>query len=352
VKSLIFDFNQPELASIFTSWGEPSYRTDQVWKGLYQHFWGAPDDFSNLPRSLRLKLGDYFSFSHLTNSNSLSSSDGETREIVFLLPDGQSVETVLMGYTSRRSLCISTQAGCAMGCSFCATGQMGFRRNLTSGEIVEQVLYFSRVLKAEGDRLTNIIVMGMGEPFHNYDATMMAMEKLNQPDGFNLGARRITISTVGLVPSIRKFTLEHRQYNLAISLHAADDNLRSSMLPINRKYPLNELIPACLDYVTQTHRRITFEWALIKDVNDSPEQAQKLVNLISPLNIKGTWLCHINLIPLNPTAGYNGEGSNKKRAQIFKAEMEKHSIPCTIRLRRGIDIQAGCGQLAGKAIST
>jgi 23S rRNA (adenine2503-C2)-methyltransferase len=240
-------------------------------------------------------------------------------------------------------LCISTQAGCAMGCVFCATGQMGFKRHLSSGEIVEQVVYYARLLKAEGLPVTNIVVMGMGEPFHNYEATMSAIDRLNDPAGMNLGERRFTISTVGLIPLIRRFANEKRQINLAVSLHAADDELRTSMLPINKKYPLDELFATCRDYVDATRRRITFEWALIQGVNDTPEQARRLAERVRGM------LCHVNAIPLNPTQAYKGQATTRQRAEAFCAELEKVGIPCSIRLRRGIDIQAGCGQLAGSA---
>jgi 23S rRNA (adenine2503-C2)-methyltransferase len=327
------------------SYEEPAYRALQIWQGLYRQLWKLPDEFSTLPRELRHKLADSFEFSHLQVDRVLDSKDGDTRKTLFRLPDSQPIETVLMRYSRRQTLCISTQAGCAMGCAFCATGQMGFKRNLTSGEIVEQVLFYARILRAEDEEVTNVVVMGMGEPFHNYHATMAAIDRLNHPDGFNLGARRFTISTVGLVPMIRKFTAEQRQVNLAVSLHASDDELRSSLLPVNRKYSIDEVLAACRDYVDQTHRRITFEWALIRDVNDSPEQARKLA-----LRLHGL-LCHVNVIPLNPTERYAGKATTRQRAVIFRAELEKLGIPCSIRLRRGIDIQAGCGQLAGKEIN-
>jgi 23S rRNA (adenine2503-C2)-methyltransferase len=221
---------------------------------------------------------------------------------------------------------------------------MGFRRNLTSGEIVEQVMYFARHLKENDESLTNIVIMGMGEPFHNYTETMVAIDRLNHPSGMNLGARRFTISTVGLIPEILRFANDHRQVNLAVSLHAADDELRNSMLPINRKYPLDELINACREYVKMTHRRITFEWALIYNINDSLEQASLLANLLRGL------LCHVNIIPLNPTDGYSGKATTMERARIFRAELERQGIPCTIRVRRGIEIQAGCGQLASDKV--
>jgi len=245
-----------------------------------------------------------------------------------------------MQYRKRRTLCISTQSGCAMGCKFCATGQMGFLRNLETGEIVEQVLYYARQLKTRGERVTNVVFMGMGEPFHNYNNVMDAIDRLNDPDGMNLGARRFTISTVGLVPGILRFAKEERQVNLAVSLHAADDNLRSSLMPVNKKYPIGELMAAIHDYIDTTKRRVTFEWALIQGVNDTPEQAKKLTALM-----KGT-MAHINLIPLNPTVEFNGKATTKKQGQEFQEILENAGIPSTIRLRRGIDIQAGCGQLA------
>ena len=343
-KTLIYDLDLPQLAETLQSWGQPAYRDKQVWQGLYQHLWDRPEQFTSLPLSLREQLGENFSFSHLAPETVLDSSDGETRKILFRLPDKQPLEAVLMRYARRRTLCISTQAGCAMGCVFCATGQMGFRRHLSSGEIVEQALYYARLLKEDGERVTNVVVMGMGEPFHNYAATLEAIDRLSHPEGFNLGARRFTISTVGLVPMIQRFTRERRQVNLAISLHAADDELRSSMLPVNRKYPLEQLMAACREYVDQTHRRITFEWALIREVNDTPEQARRLARLLAGL------LCHVNVIPLNPTTRYEGQATTLERARAFQAILEEHGINCTIRLRRGIDIQAGCGQLAGKVI--
>jgi 23S rRNA (adenine2503-C2)-methyltransferase len=276
----------------------------------------------------------------LTPETRLNSIDRQTVKILFHLVDNQPIETVLMYYDKRRTLCISTQSGCALGCVFCATGQMGFRRNLTSGEIVEQVLHFARHLNESNERLTNIVIMGMGEPFHNYTETMAAVDRLNHPQGMNIGARRFTISTVGLIPEILRFANDQRQVNLAVSLHAADDELRDSMLPINRKYPLDELIDACREYVKMTHRRITFEWALIYNVNDTLEQANMFANLLRGL------LCHVNIIPLNPTDGYSGKATTMERARIFKAELEHQGIPCTIRVRRGVEIQAGCGQLA------
>jgi len=348
-KPLIYNLGQSELAEMLASWGESTFRVKQLWQGLYLQLWNSPDQFTNLLVSLRQKLAETFLFSYLQPETTLSSRDGETIKTLFRMPDSQPIEAVLMRYERRRTLCISTQAGCAMGCVFCATGQMGFRRNLSSGEIIEQVLYYSRLLRQKGEEVTNVVVMGMGEPFHNYDATLAAIDCLNERDGFNFGARRFTISTVGLVPAIRRFTSEKRQINLAVSLHAADDDLRSSLMPVNRKYPLDELLSACREYIEQTGRRISFEWALIQGVNDTPEQARKLGERLQVLKRKGTTLCHVNVIPLNPSPQYNQQASTIVRAETFLGELRRHGIPCSIRLRRGIDIQAGCGQLAGQS---
>jgi 23S rRNA (adenine2503-C2)-methyltransferase len=344
----IYDLNLHEITNLLKEWNEPSYRAKQIWQGLYQHFYHSPEQFTNLPKSLREKLTEHLNFSPIKPKLYLDSSDGQTRKTLFELHDGQVIEAVLMRYDpdtftgrTRRTLCISTQAGCAMGCVFCATGQMGFKRHLSSGEIIAQVMYYARMLKEQNEVVTNIVLMGMGEPFHNYDNTMEAIDRLNDSEGYNFGARRFTISTVGLVPMIRRFADEKRQVNLAISLHAADDESRVSMLPVNKKYKIDDVLDACRYYVSQTGRRITFEWALIHGVNDTPEVAKKLA-----ARLKGL-LCHVNAIPLNPTAGYEGQATDRQRAALFKETLEQAGIRCTIRMKRGIDIQAGCGQLAG-----
>jgi len=341
-KALIYDFDLEQLAAQLVSWGEPAYRAKQIWDGLYVQLWSNPEEFTTLSKSLRQKLDESYSFRSLTEVERFFSTDQQTIKVLFRLPDGQAIETVLMRYAERRTLCISTQAGCAMGCVFCATGQMGFRRNLSSGEIAEQVLVFARELKSEEARPTNVVLMGMGEPFHNYNATMAAIDRLGDPDGFNMGARRFTISTVGLIPAIKRFTAEKRQVGLAISLHASDDALRSSMLPVNKRFPIKKLIEACHEYVEATGRRVTFEWALIQGVNDSPDEARNLARLLKGLN------CHVNVIPLNPTSGYGGARSTRERVAAFQQLLESQGISCTVRVRRGIDIHAGCGQLAGQ----
>jgi 23S rRNA (adenine2503-C2)-methyltransferase len=357
--SLIYDLSLLKLTSLLAGWGEPAFRSRQIWQGLYRNFWNFPEEFSNLPATLRNKLAESLEFNILVPKTTLQSSNGETVKTLFLLLDGSTIETVLMKYDpsithqpfrrdgsgqGRRTLCVSTQVGCAMGCVFCATGQMGFKRHLTSGEIVAQVMYFARLLQNQGEVVTNVVVMGMGEPFHNYDNTMAAIDQLNDPEGYNLGARRFTISTVGLVPSIRRFAAEKRQVNLSISLHAADDTLRASMLPVNKRYRIDDLLEACNIYVTTTGRRITFEWALVHGVNDTPEQAHLLASKLKGL------LCHVNAIPLNPTKGYGGKATTRKRADEFKNILINSGVSTTIRLRRGIDIQAGCGQLSSNVL--
>lgn len=341
-KKLVYDLEYDEIKSFVEGLDLPLYKADQIWQGLYKNLWDLPDEFSNLSKEIRNKLSEQFSFSHLKLISKLFSKDNQTEKALFQLPGGELVETVLMTYKKRQTLCISTQVGCAMGCVFCATGQMGFGKNLSNGEIVEQVLYFSRELKKLDQQVTNVVFMGMGEPFHNYDASLQAIDKLNHQDGFKLGARRFTISTVGLIPEIRRFTKEKRQINLAISLHSTNDEIRSSILPVNKKYPIKHLIEACKDYVEITGRRITFEWALIDNLNDSKEEAKNLSVLLSEIN------CHVNIIPLNPTKRYDGKRAKIERAREFRNTLLKNGISCTIRVRRGIDIQAGCGQLAGK----
>lgn len=335
-----FDQDKESIQNKLLELGQPSYRVDQIWSGAYQKLWDSFEQFTNLPVPLRSLLEGIWSFKNLEPLKEIVSKDKQTQKLLFRLNDGHSIETVLMRYEKRQTLCISTQAGCPVGCVFCATGQMGFRRNLTAGEIVEQVLYFARLLKKEDLPVTNIVVMGMGEPFLNYDATIQAIKRLNDPAGMALGARRFTVSTVGIIPQIEEFTLDQYQINLAISLHAIDDDLRSKLIPLNRKYPLKELMEACWNYTDQTHRRITFEWALIQGVNDSRQQAEKLAG-----EIKGR-LCHVNLIQLNPTKKYSGSPSTLKNAQDFRKILLDAGIACSIRLRRGIEIQAGCGQLA------
>ena len=277
----------------------------------------------------------------------IASSDGLTRKFLLRLDDGQQVETVLMGFTGRHTACLSTQAGCAMGCVFCATGQMGFVRHLRPGEIVAQVRHAQIALQAAGGTgLRNLVLMGMGEPLHNYDAVMTALEIISDRRGLNIGPSRITISTVGVVPGILRLAEEKRPYHLAVSLHGATEAERSALVPASRRWPLAGLIAACRTYGAQTGRRIFFEWTLIDGVNDSVAQAERLAALLAGID------AHVNLIPLNPTGGFAGAPTRSEAAKAFQQVLQAAGFPSTVRQRRGIDVAAGCGQLrAEKKIS-
>jgi 23S rRNA (adenine2503-C2)-methyltransferase len=268
------------------------------------------------------------------------SSDGLTQKLLLRLNDGQEIETVIMGYPGRYTACLSTQAGCAMGCVFCATGQMGFVRHLRAGEIVAQVLCAQRWLRARGEvGLRNLVMMGMGEPLHNYDATMQALRIITDTRGVNLGPARVSVSTVGVVPAIRRFADERQPYNLAVSLHAATDEERTALVPSNARWPLAELMAACRYYTATTGRRIFFGWTLIEGRNDAPEVARKVAALLAGQD------AHVNLIRLNATEGFAGTTAGEPAAEAFQRVLLDSGIPCTLRQRRGIDVAAGCGQL-------
>jgi 23S rRNA (adenine2503-C2)-methyltransferase len=299
----------------------------------------------------------------MTVSADQRSTDGWTRKWLFKLADGSEIETVLMEYDGlRRTACISSQAGCAMNCSFCATGQMGFLRNLRAGELIEQVVRVARELARsevsgaaagrDRERLSNLVLMGMGEPFANYSNVMEAVHRIMAAEndgGFGLGARKITVSTVGLVPGIEKFAAEDSQVNLAVSLHAATDELRDQIVPVNIRYPLREVVRATRGYIQKTNRRVSYEWALIEGVNDSLEQAQALAELVHETNPRDVNLVHVNMIPLNPTRGFHGRASDRDQRFRFREVLDRSGVPNTLRVRRGIDIAAGCGQLKAEA---
>ena len=340
----IYDLSLEELRQFVEDMGEPSFRAQQIWRWLYKSLEPSFETMTNLPIALRHKMDAIVDFDILKPVTRMQSDDRQTTKVLFQLDDGNYLETVLMRYEKRRTLCISSQVGCAMGCVFCATGQMGFFRNLSAGEILAQVLYFARELNETGEHVTNIVVMGMGEPLHNYENTLAAVDTLTDHDGFNLGARKITISTVGLVPAMRRYAEEQRQTPLAVSLHAASDEERNRLIPINLRWPLAELMEACRYYIARTGRRLTFEWALINGENDGPEQARRLGNLVQGM------LCQVNLIPLNPTEGYLGKPSPRTRVASFQQELSRYGVRSTVRVRRGIDIQAGCGQLRDRLL--
>ena len=271
------------------------------------------------------------------------SGDGWTTKSLLSLRDGSRIESVLMGFSGRHTACLSTQVGCAMGCVFCATGQMGFTRHLSAGEIVAQARHVSEMVSSRhGGRVRNLVMMGMGEPLHNYDATMQALEALTNDHGLGFGASRITISTVGHVPGILKLADHPAPYSLAVSLHGADDEERGRLMPINRRWPLADLMAACREYIAKKGR-IFIAWTLVAGVNDSPAHARKVVALLEGMDV------HVNLIPLNPTAEFEGQEPDWGRVLAFQRILKEAGLPSTVRQRRGIDVDAGCGQLAVKS---
>lgn len=341
-RETLLDLSTAQLTTMLAGCGEPQYRGDQIRHAIYRDLVSDYEAISTIPKKLRASLAHSLPFQPLQPIDSVISRDRRTRKTLFRLLDGETIEAVLLFYEERRTVCLSTQVGCAVGCSFCATGTGGFTRDLVAGEIVAQALHFARELREQGEHLTNIVYMGMGEPFLNYEATMKSLRILNDPGGFSLGARNFTLSTVGIVPGIEQFAREGLQANLAVSLHAGDDALRNRLVPINQRYPLGDLIRACRSYIEQTHRRVTFEVALIGGMNDSSEAAAKVATLLSGL------LCHVNLIPLNPVPTSPLRPSSRERTTAFALILEGAGIPVTVRLGRGIEIKAGCGQLRAR----
>ena len=331
-----YGVTRDELATLLK--GEPRYRVDQLWEGLYTQL-AEPNEISNLPKALRARLADDLPAA-LTPAGESASSNGDTVKFLWALEGGSKVETVLMLYPDRATVCVSSQAGCAMGCGFCATGQAGFTRHLTVGEIVEQVVRAAQRAQQSDRRISNIVFMGMGEPMANLDAVWQSVERFHGDLG--LSARHITISTVGVIPGIRD--LQHRPLpvNLAVSLHAANDGLRNELVPINKRYPIEDLLDACSDYLTVKHRRVSFEWAMIDGVNDRDSDARELAALTRRLSPHG----HVNLIPLNPTPGYPTMGTPIGRVRDFRDLLENLGANATVRQNRGTEIDAACGQLA------
>lgn len=339
----LYELSEKQLTVFLDSLGEKRFRAQQLWDWMYLRRVASFDDMINLPKTLVTKLSEKATLGRLSLVAQQHSRDG-TEKRLYCLTDGQLIEAVLMPYRDgRQTACISTQAGCALGCVFCATGQMGFGRHLTSAEIFEQAMIFARELASQGKRLSNVVLMGMGEPFHNYDASLEAIRQLMGRLG--IGARHITVSTVGLVPQIRRFADEGLQVKLAVSLHKSDDEERSALMPINRRWNIASVIDACRYYTEKTGRRVTFEWAAIAGENDTVEEAHRLGRLLQGL------LCHVNIIPLNPTGGYAAAPSDSARIRHFMETLSSYSISSTVRVRRGVDIDAGCGQLKTHAIS-
>lgn len=341
----LYGLSRAELGDRVASWGESPVHAARLWRCLYGDFAASIAAMEGLPAGVRARLAEEARPGSLPVEREAFSRDGFTRKYLLALPDGRAVESVLMRFSGRATACLSSQVGCAMGCVFCATGQRGFVRNLSAGEIVAQAVHVARELRRPGapGRLRNAVLMGMGEPLHNYDAVVKAVDILRDPAGLSLGAERITLSTVGVVPGIRRLAEERRPVHLAVSLHAATQEERAALVPVARRWPLEELMAACRDYSARTGRRIFYEWTLIEGRNDSAADARALARLLRGLPAQ------VNLIPLNPTAGYAGEPARSEAARRFQAVLaEEGGLPSTVRQRRGIDIAAGCGQLAGE----
>jgi 23S rRNA (adenine2503-C2)-methyltransferase len=336
----LHELTRAELQALVVSWELSPVHAARLWNYLYYECVDSFAAMPELPARLHKKLLAECTLGVLPVARDLHSSDGFTRKFLLELADGSAIETVLMRFTGRVTACVSSQVGCAMGCVFCATGQMGFKRNLSAGEIVAQALHVQRILRGSGDRLRNLVLMGMGEPLHNYDAVMKASDILRDSNGLALGARKITLSTVGIVPGIVRMADEARAVHLAVSLHAATEEERAVLVPVAKRWPLDELMRACRYYVQKLDRRIFFEWALIEGKNDSAEQAHAVGRLLKGLQAQ------VNLIPLNPTSGYDGQPGRPESAKQFQAILAEYGLPSTVRQRRGIDIAAGCGQLA------
>ena len=354
----LYGLTRAELGALVTGWGVSAVHAARLWKYLYLEGAESVAAMDELPARLRARLEAETMFGRLGIARETHSSDGFTRKYLLALADAHRIETVLMRYKGRTTACISSQVGCAMGCVFCATGQMGYTRHLTAGEIVAQAVHVDRVLRntveenpalAEAghesphhrhERLRNIVLMGMGEPLHNYDAVLKAVDILCDGAGMGLGAKKITLSTVGVVPGIVRLADENRQVCLAVSLHGATQAERAALVPAARKWTLDALMDACRYYTTKMERRIFFEWTLIEGKNDGPEQAHAVGALLQGMPAQ------VNLIPLNPTSGYAGAPSLGGAAKAFQDVLAGYGLPSTVRQRRGIDIGAGCGQLA------
>ncbi len=350
-KPNLLDLSREQLADLLKQLGQPAFRAKQIHRHLHINLAATFDEMTDLPKSLRERLSAETTIGSLQQAVVHQGDAGMTRKALFKLPDGSPVETVLMVYPDRATVCVSSQSGCPMACVFCATGKLGFLHDLTHGQIVEQVYWAARQLREpqfEGRRLTNVVFMGMGEPFNNYAHWRAAVEILHDPDGFNMGARSFTVSTVGLVPGINKLADDPLPINLAISLHAPDDETRTAMMPVNKRFPIADLLESVRQYTDKTNRRVSFEYVLLQEKNDFPEQADLLGRLLRNSGIRPS-VMHVNLIPWNPVPGTPLGRSHRKRVLAFQEALQNHGVPCTVRVERGIDIGAACGQLAGTA---
>ena len=345
------ELTSTQSSELIVAMGEPAYRAKQLAKWVYRNMALEYQEMTDLPIAFRQKLSDKIKLHSLKPVKLITGEDG-TVKVLFSLADGKTVESALMFYDAdrggeRHTVCVSTQVGCAVGCPFCATGQQGFEHNLTPGEIIDQVLYFAHYLhekengsgNKQSKHISNVVFMGMGEPLANYSNLWQAIEMLNSPEGFGLGARNMVISTAGLVPQIKQLAKEKLQVGLAVSLHASDNALRDKLVPINRKYPLEQLMVACHEYNRSAGRRLSFEYTLFSGINDSVRQAHALAELIQGLK------CHVNLIPANVTPDLSFQPPPRKIILAFEEELKRCRVNVTLRERRGQDINAGCGQL-------
>ena len=337
----IYDLNYEQLEQMLIEKGEKKFRAKQIFTWLYKKRVDSFDEMTDIKASLIEELKKEYIINPLSLETIQVSRDG-TVKFLFRLDDGALAESVLMTFPYGKSLCVTSQIGCNMGCKFCASGLLKKQRDLTAGEIVAQAVYTQKYLDESGDRLSNIVVMGTGEPFDNYDNVMNFCGIINSDNGLQIGARKITISTCGLVPAIRRFSKEHKQYNLAISLHAPNDELRDQLMPINRVYKIPELMDSLREYSKENNRRITFEYILLKGVNDGREHARQLADLLRGMN------AYVNLIPYNEVDEHGFRSLSEKEALTFYDQLMRNGVKCTLRQEHGSDIDGACGQLRAK----
>ncbi|AZK46992.1 23S rRNA (adenine(2503)-C(2))-methyltransferase RlmN [Paenibacillus lentus] len=341
MKPFIYDYTYEQLRDWAVEQGEPAFRGGQIFDWLYVKRVNSFDEMTNLSKSLRQKLNDQFAFVTLNEITKFESKDG-TVKFLFGLHDDHAIETVIMKHNYGNSICVTTQVGCKVGCTFCASTLGGLKRNLTAGEIVAQVVQAQKILDARDERVSSIVIMGTGEPFENYDATMNFLRIMIHEKGLNIGQRHITVSTSGIVPNIYKFADEDTQINLAISIHAPNDALRSKLMPVNRRFPFDDVMESLRYYIAKTGRRITFEYALIGGVNDQAEHAEELASVIKDM------LCHVNLIPVNHVPERKYVRTSRNDIFQFQRILADKGINVTIRREQGHDIAAACGQLRAK----
>ena len=344
MKNSIYNYDQTSLEEYFLSIGDKKYRAVQILEWLYRKRVDSFEEMSNLSKLAKQNLIDNFTIEPLTLEKKLCASDG-TIKYLFKLEDGHLIETVLMRHNYGNSVCVTSQVGCNMGCSFCASGELGKIRNLELSEMMRQVLYVQKELDQTNERVTNVVVMGIGEPFDNYDTVIKFVKTLNYGKGFEIGARHITISTCGIVPKIRAFKDEKLQVNLAISLHAPNNELRSQIMKINKAYPLEEVMDAAREYVQATNRRITFEYILLSGINDTKKCAYELISLIRDMN------AYVNLIPYNPVITKSYRQTSHDDSEKFFSILYENGINVTMRMEHGNDIDAACGQLRAQELS-